>query len=131
MTTYTFHVIGMHCKACVFMTEDVLKNSPAISKATTRLGSRTVEITGEFGDKEPALIAEELSLILEPHRYSLSVEKPAVVSNKKDFLFAFPIALGFIIAFVLLQQAGIVNIVDSSDVSYGTAFIIGIIASLS
>lgn len=129
--TYTFHVLGMHCKACVFMTEDVLKDMPAISKATTRLGSKTVEITGEFGDKTPEEIARELSLALKPHGYSLSVEKPEVVSNKKDFLFALPIALGFIVAFVLLQKAGIVNLVNSSDVSYGTAFIIGIIASLS
>ena len=131
MNTYTFHVIGMHCKACVFMTEDVLKDVPAISKVKSYLGSRTLEVIGEFGDKSPEEIARELSLVLEPHGYSLSVEKPEKVSTNKDFLFALPIALGFIIAFVLLQKAGIVNLVNSSNVSYGTAFIIGIIASLS
>lgn len=131
MNTYTFHVIGMHCKACVFMTEDILKDVPYISKAKSHLGSRTVEIVGEFSDKDPTLIAQELSLLLQPQGYSLSVERPKVVSKKKDFLFATPIALGFIIAFVLLQKAGIVNLINSADVSYGTAFAIGIIASLS
>ena len=113
------------------MTEDILKDVPYISKAKSHLSSRTVEITGDFGAKEPALIAQELSSLLQPHGYSLAVEKPEIVSSKKDFLFAVPIALGFIIAFVLLQKAGIVNLVNSSDVSYSTAFIIGIIASLS
>ena len=131
MNTYTFHVIGMHCKACVFMTEDVLKDVSWVSKAKTSLSSRTVEVTGEFGDKDELEIAQELSLLLQPHGYSLAVEKPEMVSSKKDFLFALPIALGFIISFVLLQKAGIVNLVNTGNVSYGTAFIIGIIASFS
>jgi sulfite exporter TauE/SafE len=44
---------------------------------------------------------------------------------------AVPIAIAFVLLFVLLQKLGIVNLVNSSSVSYGTAFLIGIIASLS
>ncbi len=104
---------------------------PSITKAQSDLVSETVEITGEFGEKEPTSIAEELSVLLQPHGYTLSVEKPAAKSSRKDFLLAFPIALGFIMAFVLLQKTGFVNLIDASNVSYGTAFLIGIIASLS
>lgn len=129
--TYTFHVIGMHCKSCVFMTENELQDLPQVEKAKTSLEKQSVEVTGNFGERTPEEIVKELSISLRAHGYSLSLEKPEIVSNKKDFLFAAPIALGFITAFVLLQKAGIVNLVNSSDVSYSTAFIIGIIASLS
>ena len=48
-----------------------------------------------------------------------------------EFLYAIPITLAFVIAFVALQKAGLVNLITASTVSYGTAFVIGIIASLS
>ncbi len=49
----------------------------------------------------------------------------------KEFKIAAPIALLFALLFVALQKMGIVNLVSVSSVSYGTAFVIGIIASLS
>jgi sulfite exporter TauE/SafE len=48
-----------------------------------------------------------------------------------DFIFAIPIALVIIALFILLQKSGLVDLVNSSQVSYGTAFIIGLIASVS
>ena len=48
-----------------------------------------------------------------------------------DFKIAVPIALGFAVLFVVLQKMGIVNLVSAGNVTYGTAFVIGIIASLS
>src|SRR6185369_1639583 len=90
-----------------------------------------VEITGNFGEKEKTQIAEELSQVLIKHGYSLSVDKPTVIKNWSDFKFAIPFALIFAILFVLLQKMGIVNLVSAGNVTYGTAFVIGIIASLS
>lgn len=48
-----------------------------------------------------------------------------------DFAIAIPIALLFAGLFVLLQKMGLVNLISSGNVTYGTAFIIGIVASLS
>lgn len=48
-----------------------------------------------------------------------------------DFLIAIPIASAFIILFIVLQKLGIVNLINASSVSYGTAFLIGLIASVS
>lgn len=48
-----------------------------------------------------------------------------------DFIYALPIALAFVVLFVLLQKLGLVKLVNTSSVSYGTAFLIGIVASLS
>ncbi len=48
-----------------------------------------------------------------------------------EFKIALPIALVFIAFFILLQKLGIVNLITATDVTYGTAFIIGLIASVS
>ena len=129
--TYTFHVNGMHCNACVVMTESELNDVPEVSKAKSSLATHTVEVTGEFGDKEPEHIARDLSEVLKPHGYTLSLEKQKHLAKWSDFRLALPIALAFIALFVILQKLGIVSLVTTSDVGYGTAFVIGLIASVS
>jgi len=131
MKTYTFHVNGMHCKACVALTESELNDVPEVAKAKSSLANLSVQVTGDFGDKEPEHIAQDLSEVLKPHGYSLSVEKQKHSVRWADFVWALPLALGFIVLFLVLQKIGIVNLVTSSKVDYGTAFIIGLIASVS
>ena len=128
---YTFHVHGMHCNACVLMTESELGDLPNITSARTSLKDHSIEIVGDFGDKTEEQIAEELTIPLKSHGYTVSVEKATVEKKWSDFKIAAPIALGFAIIFVLLQKLGIVNLVGGGSVTYGTAFVIGIIASLS
>ncbi len=129
--TYTFHVHGLHCKACVLMTESELEDLPNITNAKSSLKNHSVEVTGDFGDKTPEQIAEELTIPLKSHGYTVAVEKQQYNVKWGDFKIAVPIALGFAVLFVALQKLGIVNLVKSSNVTYGTAFVIGIIASLS
>ncbi len=131
MKTYIFHVNGMHCKSCVFMTESELQDVPYITRAKTTLSSNSVEVTGDFGEKSAELIAEELTQVLTKHGYSLTVDKPTAARNWEDFKVAAPIAVAFGVVFVLLQKMGIVNLVNTSNVTYGTSFVIGVIASLS
>lgn len=131
MKTYTFHVSGMHCKACILMTESELKDVPEVADAQSSLKTHSVVVTGEFGDKPQEQVAEELTLVLAPHGYRLSLEKQVQIWAWGDFKLAVPIALVFAALFVLLQKVGIVNLVDTTSVSYGTAFVVGVIASLS
>src|SRR3989344_9585776 len=126
---HTFHVHGMHCNACVTLTESELSEHPQVTSAKSNLGTRTVKICGDFGDKSFDEVAKELSGLLSQYTLSAESEKKAV--NWSDFKIAVPIALGFIFVFVLLQKLGIVNLVSASKVTYGTAFVVGIIASLS
>lgn len=128
---YTFHVNGMHCKACVLLTESELQEVAGVTGAKSNLQTRTVVVTGEFGDKSAESIAEELSGVLTTHGYSLSVEKQEKQKNWSEFRIAIPLTFVFAALFVLLQKMGIVNLVDASNVTYGTTFAIGIIASLS
>src|SRR5690349_21411681 len=109
--TYTFHVSGMHCASCVLMTESELKDLPSVSRATTSLKKHSVEVVGDFGDKTPAAIAEELSIPLLKHGYALSLEKKAVAKSWSDFKAAIPIALLFAAVFLGLQKLGLVNLI--------------------
>lgn len=121
----------MHCNACTLMTENELEEVSYITKATSSLKNNQVQVTGDFGDKTAEVIAEELSEVLTKHGYRLSTEK----QNKKvmwsDFAIAIPVALGFAMLFILLQKIGLIHLVGGGEVTYGTAFVIGIIASLS
>ena len=129
--TYKFHIRGMHCKACVLLTESELKEFPYISEVKASLKSNLVEVVGNFGDKTPEEVAIELSSVFHPHGYTLSVEKIEKKINWGEFKIAIPFTLLFVALYVFLQKIGLVNLVNATRVSYSTAFVIGIIASLS
>ncbi len=131
MEKHVFHVTGMHCGACILMTESELQDVPYISRAKTSLEKECVEITGEFNGKDPTAIAADLTLVLAKHGYTLSIEKQKKDKNWGEFRNAVPIALAFIIAFLLLQKAGVVNLIGGGETSYVTAFIVGLVASVS
>ena len=77
------------------------------------------------------MIAEELTKVLRPHGYTLSVERIEKNAGWGDFAYAIPIALAFILGFAALQKAGLTSLVTGSSVNYGTAFGLGLIASVS
>ncbi len=129
--TYTFHVSGMHCQSCILLTESELSEYPGITEAHTSLKTNSVTVTGDFGEKTPETIAEELTAVLITHGYSLSVEKQLKQTDWSGFKIALPLALVLVALFVGLQKTGLVNLVDTSTVSFGTIFLIGVIASLS
>lgn len=129
--TYVFHVYGMHCNACVVLTESELNDLPEVISAKSSLAGHTIEVTGDFGDKDPEHVARDLSEVLRPHGYTLSLEKQKRSIAWSDFKWALPIAGGFIALFIFLQKIGIVNLITTSEVSYGSAFFIGLIASVS
>lgn len=130
--TLTLHIKGMHCRACTLLTETEAQELPYITRAKSDLKHHTIEVEGDFADKSPESVALALTQVLHPHGYAVSVERHVLAAKKwSDFKVAIPIALAFAVGFILLQKAGLVNLVNAGTVSYGTAFVIGIIASLS
>ena len=121
----------MHCNACVLLTESELKDHALVEHAIADLQTCCVQVRGDFGGKSEADIAQELSPLLEKHGYKLSTEPEQKGVRWSDFAVAAPIALAFGVLFFVLQKIGLINLVDGGTVSYGTAFVIGIIASLS
>ncbi len=129
--TYKFFVEGMHCKSCVVLTEGELNNLPYVEKAVSDLSTCCVEVTGEFGQKAHTEVTSELSKVLEKHGYKLLIEKNNKKVNWSEFKIALPITFLFLGFFVFLQKLGIVDLANTQSIGVGTAFVIGIIASLS
>ena len=127
----TFYISGMHCNACILLTESEVEELPHITKVKSNLHNHTIEVSGDFGERTQEEIAQELTDVLYKHGYSVFVEKQIKPKNWSDFKIAIPIAIAFAILFLLLQKLGLVNLVGGGKVTYGTAFVIGIIASLS
>lgn len=128
---YLFHVHGMHCKACELLIENELKNFPDVISVKADLQRRFVEVEGNFGGRTIEEVASQLTSMVNVHGYTVSVEKAIHNPKWSDFKYAVPISLVFMVLFVLLQKLGIVNLVNSGSVTYGTAFVVGVIASLS
>ncbi len=131
METYTFHVSGMHCKSCIALTEGELMDLPEVTHAKSSLTAHAVEVTGEFGERTPQQIAELLTAPLKRHGYAVHLDKQKHVVRWQDFTYALPIAAVLIAFFILLQQLGIVNLVGGGDMTFATAFVIGLVASVS
>ncbi|OGY38719.1 MAG: hypothetical protein A2418_03545 [Candidatus Brennerbacteria bacterium RIFOXYC1_FULL_41_11] len=131
MKTYVFHVEGMHCSSCSMVIESELSEVSEVEKVRASLVDRRVEIFGDFGDREPDHVAKDLTKILKPHGYSLSTIKNKHLIRWKDFRLALPLAAGLVTLFVFLQKSGWVNLSVSSELNYGAAFVIGLVASVS
>lgn len=131
MKTYTLHVSGMHCASCPLLIESELSDLGYVMSAKASLQRHHVEVVGDFGEKTLTEVAKDLTVVVQMHGYALSEEKQIHSAKWHEFSVAIPIALGFIACFILLQKLGIVNLITTSHVSYSTAFLIGMIASVS
>lgn len=121
----------MHCQACVVLTEEKIGEVPGAKKVSVSLAKGIVEVEGDFSGESPENIAEKMNAVLKPHGYTVTSQPQVKPVAWSEFSYAVPIALSFVVAFFALQKAGIVNLITSSEVNYGSAFLIGVIASLS
>lgn len=129
---YTFHADGMHCKACTILIEDEVGAIPGVVRVKADLGKKEVFVEGDFGERTPIEVAALLTQPIQKSGYTLSVEQNDGGKNaKEEFLVAFPVAFLFLAAFFLLQKAGLVHLVGGGSPGLSTAFVIGVIASVS
>ncbi len=122
MNKYTFNVSGTHCASCKILIEDIVPNSK-------------VDLKKEIIEVESEKNAEELLLLLngelKNNGYIVSFKKNIQKENDNTIWTAIPVGLGFLILFFLLQKSGILNLGIGGTTTPVTAFIIGLIASLS
>lgn len=128
---YTFHIKGLHCTSCVLLTEEKLRELKEIKIVKTSLQSNTIQVTGDFSTKKIEDVTTYLNNTLKPLGYTVSVKKQRSPVHWSEFKIAIPIAAAFIIFFIWLQEVGVVNLITSSEMSLTTAFLIGLIASVS
>lgn len=130
MKTYIFHVNGMHCASCVLLIEEAFKELPNVGRVKASLANNRVTITGDFTGS-PESVAVELTKLVKSHGYTISLEKLKRNAGWGDFIYALPIATVLVMGFLALQKTGFANFITTSDISYATAFVIGLIASVS
>jgi len=128
--TKTYHVEGMHCAACEFYLEDKLSAVAGVSNVKADLARSTITIEGKLEGDESTQLANLTALIAD-RGYAVTAQPNLAKVKHREFVIAIPAALLFIVGFVLLQQVGFVNLVTTDKVTYGTAVLIGLIASVS
>ncbi len=128
---HTFQINGMHCKACEILIEDEVGAIPGVESATASLKNSCVLVKGTFDGQAKERLHQEIESRLNKHGYSLSEDKNTTRSNGREYGIAIVLGMLFFGLFLLLQKLGIVNLVTAGTISFGTAFVIGIIASLS
>lgn len=131
MKTHQYHVVGMHCKACVHLTETELKNHPEVKEVVANLSDCSVCISGDFGERDREVLLSEFDQYLKPHGYSLSLDKPTLKPEWSEFKTALPIAIIILALLYFLQRLGVINLVNTESLSYSTAILVGLVASLS
>ncbi|MBI2474364.1 MAG: sulfite exporter TauE/SafE family protein [Candidatus Taylorbacteria bacterium] len=131
MDTYRFHVNGMHCKSCSVLIEDELKSVPGVGSLSSDFRTKELVVSGSF-DVAPHELAKLFTEKVKAHGYTVSVDKSVrQAANWGEFKIAVPIALAFMAGFVILQKLGLVNAIGSGEVTLGTTFLVGLIASVS
>jgi sulfite exporter TauE/SafE/copper chaperone CopZ len=131
MKTITFHLNGMHCAACEKLAELELSEAPGVVSARASLVRQTVEITGDFADGSCDNIILQLNPLLKKHGFSISQEPIRPSVQWSEFVLAAPLAIILMAAFVFAQTIGLGKLITSSEMSYGLAFLVGVIASVS
>ena len=137
--TYTFYISGMHCPSCVVLTESELGEVPGVTKVESALSQGTVTVTGKFGNTTREALLSALQVALQPYGYGVSIEKPAMAEHRaevnavirRELLVGAICAAVFAALFISLQKMGLVSLISAKHVTYGTAFFVGVIASLS
>jgi sulfite exporter TauE/SafE/copper chaperone CopZ len=130
VTTHEFFVHGMYCKACETLTQMEAMNVEGVQSAKADLRTRKISVSGTFS-VPPEQLVTALTNALSPYGYAASVEPENKKIRWADFLVALPAAVAFVALYILLQKAGVVRLVRADAMSYATAFLIGVVASIS
>jgi sulfite exporter TauE/SafE/copper chaperone CopZ len=135
MQTKIIYIQGMHCVSCEKLLDDELGNISGVVAVRADRKKEIVEI--DYDKAEPNF--SEIKKIAGKFGYSASQQKeakPVDDSNKsswRDWLWALGVVLLIIFGFRLLESSSLGQKigVTSSGVDFGTAFLIGLVASVS
>lgn len=129
MKKYSFHITGTHCRSCQIFVEDLLSDMPGVQNPHVHLATKM--LTLEADDTDSTTLLERLTPRLAPNGYAITVEKTDTPKKRANMWHALIIGLLVLAGFFLLQKSGILNLGIGGTLTPATAFLIGIIASLS
>ena len=130
--THLLYVKWIHCKACAFVIEETIKAIEGVSSVSVSLTKQTVEIitTSEKLASNIALLWI-INPLLKEHGYSVYSSAPKKQISWWECFLASIMAFALIYGFVQLQQVWLLQLLHTEHRSYGTSFLIGLIASVS
>lgn len=128
--TTTLYVDGMHCAACEYYLEDTLGGAPGVCKVKADLNRAQVLLETDGVESDENLLRDLNKLIVD-RGYALRTRPVSHSGSYREFVVALPIAAFIVVSFTLLQQFGLVQLIGTGEVSYATALLIGLIASVS
>ena len=131
---HTLHVKGMHCKACVFLIEDKVSELQGVGQVKVSLKRQTIEVICDDEEElTPEKLGEMINPLLETHGYSVHTEPVTLErsANWGEYFLAMILAAVLILGFIQLQKIGFLGMLNAENRTYGTSFIIWLIASVS
>lgn len=131
MKEFKFYANKIHCQSCVVLIEEELSQLERVQEVKVSLVDKSVSLKGYFGNMDREDLIKELNDALVAYDYVLDFERRKESFKSSEMMIAIPIALLFIGIFLLLQKIGLVNIISADEFTLGSAFVIGIVASLS
>lgn len=130
MKNITLHVSGTHCASCKILIEDVLSEDKDIQSPKVDLKNKTVSFLAPEENKENEFV-EKFNQKLNKNGYTFSIEKGEIEKKKNESRDALLFGLLFLFLFFVLQKSGILNLNIGQDMTFGTSFLVGLIASIS
>jgi sulfite exporter TauE/SafE/copper chaperone CopZ len=124
---YEFNVDGMHCAACELVIEKKLSKLQGLKKINVDLAKCKLTIESEENVNLDVLNA----LVFQDGYKIYKGKKIEHVINKDELVYGFAFAAMIALLFFVLQKTGIVNLLNSTEVSLPFVFMVGIVASLS
>lgn len=125
--SHTLYVQGMHCTACTLMITDTLKEQ-GVEEVRVSLGGETVTV---ISDSDASLLAPRFTELLKEYGYTFHTERPAKVYATREWFTAIPLVAVIVALLLSLDRLGLTSILSGRDATIGTAFLVGLVASVS
>lgn len=138
MKTKKFHIKGMHCVSCEKLLDDEFRHIPGVKDVRVD----RLKNTGEVDYEGAEIDFSEIQKVAKKFGYEAFEEKEeensvfakkANTGNWKDWIKAIVIVAVILLAFRIFQNTGLIDRINlqSQDMSYGVAFLVGLVASVS
>ena len=124
----------MHCKACTILIQDILETIDGIDDVQVHLRDGRIDFSCHDNHPEnDNQLIERLNPFLTPYKYSLSTNPIKEPYNWRDLILATIISSALLYAFITIQKLGLIDFISSDGAhrTYGTSFVLGLIASVS
>jgi len=133
MNAKKIYIKGMHCVSCEKLLDDEFRNIPGVKDVRVDRKANVAEIFYEQSEPDFA----EIKKVAKKYGYEASehevVNSEAPENNFSVWLKALVIVVGLFLAFKVFQKTGFLSSLDSNsgNITFGVAFLIGLVASVS